>query len=124
MPPSQGQAESPTTEPGTGVRRASSLEPEQVMELTPAAAEGSLLSRVEPDYPEQALQQQIQGSVVLEVHIGTDGGVQEVTLVSGQPLLTQASIDAVKQWRFKIHRVNGRPVEMQTRITLNYRLPG
>jgi outer membrane biosynthesis protein TonB len=44
-------------------------------------------------------------------------------VVSGSPQLAQASTDAVRQWRFKPRNVNGRAAEMQTRITLNFRLP-
>ena len=106
-----------------GVERAASVEQDRVVQLSAAAAAVSLLHRVEPDYPEEARQQQVQGAVVLEVHIGQDGGVQEVKLVSGHPLLAQAAMDAVKQWRFKTRSVAERQVEMQTRITLNFRLP-
>ena len=123
LPSAQVQAELPVKGQGSELARASSIEPEPAMELTPAAAEDSLLYRVEPDYPEAARQAQIQGAVVLDVHIGPGGGVQEVTVVSGHPLLAQAATDAVKQWRFKPHQVEGHAVEMQTRITLNFRLP-
>jgi TonB family protein len=61
--------------------------------------------------------------VVLEVHIGRDGAVQDVQFVSGPPELAQASTDAVKQWRFRPLQVNGSTVPMQTRITLNFSLP-
>jgi protein TonB len=57
------------------------------------------------------------------VDIDPDGAVQEIQLVSGPPLLAQAAMDAVRQWRFKPHPVNGRRVEMQTLVTLNFRLP-
>jgi len=105
------------------VQRASAVEPADVLEVPAEVAEGSLLHRVEPDYPEEARQQRIQGALVLEVHIAQDGSVREVTVVSGPPLLAQAATDAVKQWRFKPRLVSGRPAEMQTRITLNFRLP-
>jgi protein TonB len=91
--------------------------------LDPEVAEGSLVHRVEPDYPEEARKQGIQGAVVLEVHIGRDGAIQDVKVVSGQLLLANAAIAAVKQWRIRPHMVQGQPVEMQTRITLNFRLP-
>jgi len=91
-------------------------------ESSAASADGSLLHRVEPEYPEVARQQNIQGSVILDVHIGADGAVQEVRVASGPPLLAQAASDAVKQWKFKPRLINGRPVEMQTRVTLNFRL--
>lgn len=105
------------------VQRAAAVEPAAILELPAEEAEGSLLHRVEPDYPEAARQQQIQGMVVLDLHIGQDGSVQQVTPVSGPPLLAQAAIIAVKQWRFKPRLVSGRPAEMQTRITLDFRLP-
>jgi TonB family protein len=106
-----------------GVNRASSIESEGVMELSPSAAENDLLQRVEPDYPEAAREQNIQGTVVLQVHIAADGGVQDVQVVSGPPVLAEASTDAVKQWKFKPRMVKGSPVEMQTTITLKFRLP-
>jgi TonB family protein len=125
MPPpsAQGAAELPDQAQGPGVQRASSVEPEPPMKLSPAAAEGGLIHRVEPDYPEEARQRHIRGAVVLEVHINQDGAVKEVKVMSGNSLLAQAATDAVQQWRFKALTKNGRPVEMQTRITLNFRLP-
>jgi TonB family protein len=101
----------------------SGSQPEGIVEVSSAAAEGSLLRRVEPEYPEQALAQRVQGPVLLEVRIRPDGAVQEVKLVSGPPLLAQAAVAAVRQWRFKPRTVNGRAVEMETRITLKFTLP-
>jgi protein TonB len=82
-----------------------------------------VLRRVEPEYPADALQQKIEGPVVLDVRISPVGQVQAMTLVAGQPLLVQAAKDAVQQWRFKPHSVNGHPATMQARVTLNFRLP-
>jgi TonB family protein len=125
-PGGEGGVASSTSTDGTGapteLQRASAVEPAGILELSPEAAEGSVLHRVEPDYPEEARQQQIQGPVVLDVHIGSDGAVQEVKLVSGQPLLADAAIAAVKQWQFKPQMLKGHPTEMQTRITLNFRM--
>jgi TonB family protein len=94
-----------------------------IVELSPDAAEGSLTRRVEPQYPEQALAQRLQGAVQLEVRIGREGAVQEIKLVSGDPLLAAAAIAAVRQWQFAPHTVSGRAVEMETRITLRFTLP-
>ncbi|HLW85880.1 MAG TPA: TonB family protein [Candidatus Sulfotelmatobacter sp.] len=120
MPPSQGESEQPGTAQ-SAVERAS-LAPERVVDLSPAAAESSLIHRVEPDYPEPAREQQVQGAVVLDVHIGQDGAVQDIKLVSGDPLLADAAVAAVKQWRFQPRSIDGAPAEMQTRVTLNFRL--
>jgi TonB family protein len=112
---------------GTGVQsemqRASATEPAEIVTLSPEAAESSLLHRVEPEYPEEARQQGVQGAVVLEVRLGRDGAVQEVKLLSGQRLLAEAAVAAVQQWRFKPLLVKGQPVEAQTTVTLNFKLP-
>ncbi|MFZ1009125.1 MAG: TonB family protein [Candidatus Sulfotelmatobacter sp.] len=122
MPPARGPAE--PHHPAEGwVQPASSLEPADTMELSAAAAESGPVHRVEPDYPEGARRQGVQGAVVLEVHINSDGAVQDMKLISGPSLLAQAATDAVRQWKFKPHMVNGHRAEMQTVVTLNFRLP-
>jgi TonB family protein len=108
-----------------GVQSAASLEPEKarVVELSFAEAERSLLHRVEPDYPDVALQQHIQGQVLLDVRIGVDGSVQGLRVASGPAQLAQAATDAVRQWRFRPRSEQGTPVAVQTTVTLSFRLP-
>jgi TonB family protein len=89
----------------------------------PPANNRYLLERVEPQYPEEARQQHIQGPVVLEALVGNDGSVRELRLISGDPHLVRAAEDAVRQWRFKPHLRKGRAVEFETRITVNFALP-
>jgi TonB family protein len=115
LPPSSSAGEKSAT--------SGSAKTEEIINLSPDAAESSLTYRQEPEYPEEARRQGIQGPVVLEVRIGRDGAVQNVTLISGQEILGKAAIAAVKQWRFKPRYLQGRPAEMQTRVTLNFRLP-
>jgi TonB family protein len=122
VPSAKATAESDDT-PGAAVQRASSTEPAGTVELSSAAAEDGLVHRVEPDYPDEARRQNIQGAVVLEVHIDRHGAVQEVKLMNGPEELAQAAINAVKQWQFKPRAANGHLVEMQTTITLNFKLP-
>jgi TonB family protein len=122
MNPSQGKAESPDHGTESDIKLSSSLEPEGPLELPTSVAQNRLLYRVEPDYPEEARERRIEGSVVLQIHINPHGSVQEVKLVSGDALLGQAAVEAVKQWRFKPQIVHGRFVEMETTITLNFRL--
>jgi TonB family protein len=114
----QGSASSASGSPGVSDGNQAGI-----IEVPPELAEGSLLHRVEPDYPEEARQQRIEGPVVLDVRTREDGTIEEVKLVSGQPALADAAIAAVKQWRFRPPTVKGQPVEMQTRVTLNFRLP-
>ena len=91
--------------------------------VSPAASDSYLLERVEPTYPEDAKQQRIEGPVVLNALVGTDGAVREVKVVSGDPLLAKAATDAVSRWRFQPHRLNDRSVEFETQITVNFALP-
>lgn len=86
-------------------------------------ADRYLIQRVEPEYPEAARQQHIQGPVVLEALVGKDGAVEKLSTTSGDPQLAIAATDAVRQWRFKPFLRNGSPEEFQTQITVSFRLP-
>ncbi len=90
---------------------------------SPPSADSYLLERVEPQYPEAARQQHIQGPVVLKVLVGTGGLVRQLEVISGDPQLVKAATDAVRQWRFKPHQLKGKTVEFETRITVNFALP-
>jgi TonB family protein len=89
----------------------------------PPATSTYLIKRVVPKYPEQAKQLRVQGPVVLNTLVGRDGSVQEVKVISGDPELVQAAVEAVKQWHFQPQWVQGNPVEFETRITVNFSLP-
>jgi periplasmic protein TonB len=79
-------------------------------------------SRVEPHYPEEAKGARIQGRVVLRAESSKDGIVQDLQLVSGDPVLAQAAIEAVKQWRYKPYLLNGEPVAMETQVVVDFQL--
>jgi TonB family protein len=85
-------------------------------------AGGSLLHRVEPEYPEQAREQNIEGTVVLDLWVSADGAVQQVRAISGNPVLVPAAIAAAKQWQFSPHTIDGKPAEMRSRVTLDFSL--
>jgi protein TonB len=61
--------------------------------------------------------------VVLEAWIGTDGAIRELKLVRGSLLLGKAACDAVKRWRYKPYLLDGKAVEAQTFVTVDFRLP-
>jgi TonB family protein len=82
-----------------------------------------LALRVEPDYPEQARQQHLQGPVVLKALVGKDGGIRKLKVISGKTQLATAATAAVRQWRFKPYRQGGQLREFETRITVNFTLP-
>jgi len=122
LSPTQSNSELPLNKAGSSVQPAAEIEPEHAIRLSPFALQGNLIYRVEPEYPEEARENHIQGPVVLLVHINREGTVEELKLSSGNPILGQAAMDAVKQWKFKPHIINDSPVEMETTVTLNFRL--
>jgi len=97
-----------------------SLEPVNVPE---ELAQKLLLQKVQPSYPEQALRAGMQGPVVLQAWIARDGTIRELKLIRGSFLLGEAAYQAVKQWRYQPYLLNGKPVEAQTLVTVDFRLP-
>jgi periplasmic protein TonB len=87
-------------------------------------AEANLVYDVAPQYPPEAGRARLEGPVVLMAVIGQDGSVEDVRVESGLPILVQAAIDAVKQWRYKPYLIDGEPVEVDSRITINFTLAG
>jgi protein TonB len=83
--------------------------------------EGLLTHKIEPIYPESARLANIQGVVVLDAVIGSDGTVVDVRPVSGPDELTPAAVDAVKWWRFQPYVVDGQPMQVRTRLAVDFR---
>ena len=75
-----------------------------------------------PAYPPIAKATRTQGSVVIRAVISRDGNIGQLQLLSGPPLLVQAAMDAVRQWRYRPTSLNGEPVEVLTEITVNFTL--
>jgi TonB family protein len=83
---------------------------------------GLIVKKVNPQYPEAARKAHIQGEVVLRATIGTKGNVENLQVVSGPAELTPAAVEAVKQWKYRPYRKDGRAVEVETDITVNFTL--
>jgi protein TonB len=77
---------------------------------------------VKPPYPPLARQARIQGTVKFNAVIGKDGRIQNLTLVSGHPLLVAAAQQAVQQWVYRPTLLNGEPVDVITTIDVNFTL--
>jgi periplasmic protein TonB len=83
-------------------------------------AEGQLLRRVQPVYPEAARKMRIQGPVVLQAIISKEGRIEHLQVVSGHPFLVKAAAEAVQQWRYRPYVLNGEAVEVETLVTVNF----
>jgi protein TonB len=79
-----------------------------------------LIYRKEAEYPKIAKQTGAKGTVALNATIGADGNIKKVKVISGPPMLTNAAVEAVKQWRYRPTLLNGQPVETDTQIMVNF----
>jgi TonB family protein len=85
-------------------------------------AMGNLLDAVEPVYPDDAKAQHIAGKVMVKVLINKEGKVEEASPLDGDPLLSAATVAAVKQWKFRPYIFNSEPVIVQTTVTAVFAL--
>jgi protein TonB len=90
--------------------------------VSQGVTQGLRIHMVQPNYPPLARQARIQGTVVLEAVIGKDGSITGLHVISGHPMLTNAALEAVKEWRYKPYFLNGEPVEVVTTINVNFTL--
>jgi protein TonB len=81
-----------------------------------------LISRAEPQYPVIAVETKTEGTVRLHAIISRDGRITSLEVLSGHPFLVKAALDAVRQWRYRPTLLNGEPVEVDTSITVIFRL--
>jgi len=81
-----------------------------------------LIHRVEPVYPTLARQIGRSGRVELRAIIATDGTIQSLQVISGDPFFYQSALDAVRQWRYKPTVLNGEAVEIDTFISVIYNM--
>jgi len=80
------------------------------------------IADVRPIYPDEALAAGIEGVVVMEVRVGTDGRVLDATVVRSIPELDDAALHAVRGWRYQPTLLNGQPVEVMITVTINFTL--
>jgi len=92
--------------------------------VSPGVSQGLLISRVEPHYPPLAVSAHIQGDVVLAAIIGRDGRIENLHVIAGHPMLAQAALDAVKQWRYRPYMLGSEAVDVETQVTVRFRLNG
>ena len=140
LPPAPGLPIGPTVPGGTGsgglnpVLGSIASEATAMPLLSPVPAvhpvrvshmmEGNLIHRVQPEYPTLARQARIQGTVVLRAVISREGKIENLQVISGHPMLVQAAMEAVRQWRYRPYILNDQPVEVETQVTVNFTLAG
>ena len=126
-PGSLGDASSTNDQAISGIMSASAAnlprQAPQQLKISQGVSQGLLVKRVEPIYPAIAAKMRVQGAVELLASIGKDGSITAVKVLSGDSVLAHAAIDAVKQWKYKPYYLDDQPVEVQTQITMKFKLP-
>ncbi|MBV8053098.1 MAG: TonB family protein [Acidobacteriaceae bacterium] len=95
----------------------------QTLKISQGVSQGLLVKKVAPVYPQQALQMKIQGAVEIAAIISKQGNITNLKILSGDPILGRAALDAVKQWKYKPYYLDSQPVDIQTQVTVVFKLP-
>jgi protein TonB len=95
----------------------------QVTHVSQGVSRGLLVKEIPPAYPPTALQMRTEGVVELLATISKGGDISAVKILKGDAQLAHAAVEAVKQWKYKPYLLNGEPVEIQTQVTVKFKLP-
>jgi protein TonB len=96
----------------------------RVITLSSGVAGGLLFYQTRPAYPPIAKATGTSGPVVLAATISSSGTIENLRVLSGNPMLRQAAVEAVKTWRYHPYLLNNQPVAVETTITINFSLNG
>jgi TonB family protein len=96
------------------------LAPGKITQLPGNAAVGLLIKKMQPVYPAAAKANHIGGKVALSGVIGKEGKIIQLRVVEGDPTLVPNSIEAIRQWEYRPFMVDGRPIDIETTIQINY----
>jgi len=92
------------------------------LDATEEVTQGRLIKKLFPAYPAAAKQQGVQGTVILNGVIGTDGHFKKLEVMAGPSMLQQAALDAVRQWVYTPFLQEGKPVEVETDVNVVFAL--
>jgi protein TonB len=95
---------------------------QSTVRISQGVSQGLLIKRVPPQYPQAAKTTHTQGEVRIEATINKEGIVLNPKVLHGDAVLAHAAVEAVRQWRYKPYYLDGQPVEIQTEITINFKL--
>jgi protein TonB len=99
-----------------------SVTPHKTINVSGGVSEGMLIAPIRPVYPAIARAAHVEGTVVVEAVISRSGAIESLHVLSGPTMLRSAAIDAIRAARYKPYRLNGDAVDVQTTITVNFRM--
>jgi TonB family protein len=93
------------------------------LQVSEGVTQGLLIKKIAPVYPAAAFKLRKQGAVELMATVSKTGTITKVKVLSGDSLLAQAAVDAVRQWKYRPFLLNAEPVDIETQITIKFKLP-
>lgn len=93
------------------------------LQVSEGVTQGLLIKKVAPTYSPAAIQLRKQGDVQLLATVSKTGAITMVKVLSGDAVLAKSAMDAVRQWKYRPFLLNAEPVEIQTQITIKFKLP-
>jgi protein TonB len=93
-----------------------------MVHVSSGVSAGMLITPIRPLYPAIAKAAHVEGTVVVEAIISRAGTIESLHVISGPMMLQSAAIDAIRAARYKPYRLNGETTEVQTTITVNFRM--
>ena len=97
-------------------------EPKHAVRISGMVVEGMIVQKTIPVYPPIARAAGVEGTVVLGALIARNGAIQNLHVLSGNAMLQQAAVDAVRSWRYRPYLLSGDPVEVETTINVVFKL--
>lgn len=94
----------------------------QKIRISSGVAAENKISGKDPDYPVEAKRQHIQGDVLLRITVDTKGSVADAQVISGDPILADAALSAVKTWKYRPWLLNGEPVQTEFPVTIKFHM--
>jgi TonB family protein len=108
---------------GTVLSSSSGMKGTSRVRVSQGVSQGLLIKSAPPEYPEAARLGHVEGTVVLDTKIDTNGDVEDVAAISGPPLLVPAAMEAVKHWKYKPYLLNGQAAKIETPTLVVFQLP-
>ena len=90
--------------------------------VSKAEALNNATVKVNPEYPAMAKQLKLEGSVEMEAVVSETGAVEDVTVVSGNPVLTKSAAMALKRWKFSPFTEGGKPIKVVAPVAMNFKM--
>ncbi len=110
--------------PHPGVTVGAARTANRPLSISSGVSAGMLIAPIRPVYPAIARAAHVEGTVVVEAIISRAGTIESLHVISGPMMLQSAAIDAIRAARYKPYRLNGEPMDVQTTITVNFRMGG